>query len=74
MSSVGYRLVDGFDVTFPTLGETAELALGKFAAALAADPDAARRKSDSMVEEMRKRAPVESQSEFDMLVEEARLV
>lgn len=74
MATVGYRLVDGFDISFPTLGETPQMVLGKFAAGLTADPEAARRKSDSMAAEMRKRVPEERQSEFDMLLEEARAV
>jgi rifampicin phosphotransferase len=68
------RVIDGFDVTNPTLREHPGLVLGKLAAGLAADPDAARMRSDELATRLRAQTPAEHRDEFDELVREARLV
>ena len=68
------RVIDGFDVTNPTLREHPALILGKLAAGLAADPDAARSRSDALAEQLRDQTPAEHREEFDEVVAEARLV
>jgi pyruvate,water dikinase len=68
------RVIDGFDVTNPTLREHPALILGKLAAGLAADPDAARSRSDALAEQLREQTPAEHREEFDEVVAEARLV
>lgn len=68
------RVIDGFDVTNPTLREHPGLILGKLAAGLGADPNAARIKSDELAANLREQTPMEHRDQFDELVEEARLV
>ena len=68
------RVIDGFDVTNPTLREHPGLILGKLAAGLGADPNAARIKSDELAANLREQTPMEHRDQFDGLVEEARLV
>jgi len=70
--SVGFRLVDGFDVTNPTVGECPDLILGKFFVALAATPGEARARADSFAAEVRADVPDERRAEFDGLLDEAR--
>lgn len=72
--SVQDRLLDGFDVVSPTLREQPAVILGKLAAALVADPDAARQRADALAADLRARVPDEHRAEFDELVDEARLV
>lgn len=68
------RMIDGFDIVSPTLREKPELLLGKMAAALDADPEAARRRADDAASELRAQVPEENRDEFDELLAEARLV
>jgi rifampicin phosphotransferase len=72
--SVDYRIIDGFDVVAPTLREQPGMILGKLAAGLVADPDAARRRADVTADELRDSVPAEHRQAFDELVEEARAV
>jgi len=72
--SVGFRLVDGFDVSNPTVAERPELVLGKFAAALESDPGAARNRADAFASELRAAVPEDQRSDFDDLLIEARAV
>ncbi len=72
--SVGFRLVDGFDVTNPTLAECPELILGKFAAALGAKTGVAHARADAFAAELRAEVPDEQRATFDELLDEARAV
>ncbi len=72
--SVGSRLVDGFDVTNPTVAERPELILGKFAAALDAKSGESRVRADAFAAELRSEVPEEQRSAFDELLGEARAV
>jgi rifampicin phosphotransferase len=74
MRLAGHRVVEGFDVTSPTLNERPELALGRLAAALVADPTAAKRRSEALAAEHRASLPEERRDEFDELLGEARAV
>ncbi len=68
------RPIEGFDITAPTLRELPELLLGRLAAALAADPEASRRRADELADELRDKVPPEHRAEFDELLAEARAV
>ncbi len=72
--STGFRLMDGFDVTNHTVGEHPELILGKFAAALDADPNAARSRADAFAADLRSEVPEDQGQHFDDLLGEARAV
>jgi rifampicin phosphotransferase len=72
--SVGFRLLEGFDVVGPTIGEVPEALLGRLAAALDADPDEARRRADALVESLRAELDGAALAEFDELLDEARTV
>lgn len=74
MASTGYRLIDGFDVTNPTLGESPELVLGKISAALEADPGSARARADEAASALRARLTPEQQVVFDERLADARAV
>jgi pyruvate,water dikinase len=68
------RTIEGFDVTSPTVGEHPELLLGRIAAALVADPDAGRVRSDAVAADLRELVPADQRAAFDDLVAEARYV
>jgi pyruvate,water dikinase len=68
------RLVDGFDVDRPTLGECPEVLLGKLAAGLDADPAKVRARSDAFAASLRVRVPEPLRLEFDALLAAARSV
>ncbi|CAN5478922.1 hypothetical protein BH23ACT3_BH23ACT3_03110 [soil metagenome] len=70
----GHRLVDGFDVTSPTALERPELVLGRLAAALDADADAAKRRSDEFTAACRVELPEDRRDQYDELLAEARTV
>lgn len=72
--TAGPRLLDGFDVVSPTQGERPELLLGRIAAALDADPDEARTRSDAFAAELRARLSPDQQATFDELLADARAV
>lgn len=70
--TVGMRVVDGFDIVNPTIGERPEIVLGKLAAGLEADPDEPRRRADAFAAELRAEVPPEHHDLFDELLGEAR--
>jgi pyruvate,water dikinase len=74
LDAVHFRLVEGFDVISPTIGERPEVVLGRLQAGLAADPDDALRRSDAAAAELRATVPEQHRDEFDDLLAEARLV
>lgn len=73
--TIGMRLVEGFDILNPTIGERPEIILGRLAAGLDADPTAARRRADALVASLRDELrDGEALAQFDELLEEARLL
>lgn len=70
--SVAYRVVEGFDILGPTLGEQPAVILGKLAAGLDADTEQTRRRADALADQIRADVPDEYRAQFDELVEEAR--
>jgi rifampicin phosphotransferase len=74
MRLAGHRVVDGFDVTSPTLLERPDLALGRLAGALGADATAAKRRSEALASEYRAAVPDDRRDEFDELLGEARAI
>jgi pyruvate,water dikinase len=72
--SVGFRLVEGFDVTGPTAIERPETILGRLRAALDVDPTAATSRADALAASLREATPAEHRAAFDELLAEARLM
>ena len=72
--SVGFRLLEGFDVTSPTAIERPETIIGRLDAALDTDPDLAKIRADKVASAMRDRVPEEHRQSFDSLLTEARLM
>ena len=74
VANVHFRLLEGFDVTNPTIGERPEAITGRLRAALDVDHDTARDRADAAAAELRAATPAEHQAEFDDLLGEARHV
>lgn len=72
VNATGYRLVEGFDVTRRTFAECPELILGKLAAGVMAEPDAASTRAAAFAATVREQVPAEHQATFDSLLKEAR--
>ena len=72
--SVGFRLLDGFDVSSPTALEHPGTILGRLSTALTADPEEARASADAIAEEYRSQLDDEDRERFDALLAEARYV
>jgi pyruvate,water dikinase len=72
LRTVDCRVIDGFDIVNPTLREQPDIVLGKLAAALVADPDAARRSADAFAAAVRAEVPAEHHEQFDELLGDAR--
>jgi pyruvate,water dikinase len=71
---VHFRLLDGFDLPNPTIGERPEGLVGRLRAALLVDVDESLRRSDAFAAELRAEVPAEHRPSFDDLLTEARLV
>ena len=74
IDAVHFRLLEGFDVTYPTIGERPEGLVGRLQTALDVDLDAARQRSDATAAELRAAVPEEHRAAFDDLLAEGRLV
>jgi rifampicin phosphotransferase len=74
VDAVHFRLLEGFDIPNPTIGERPECLVGRLQAALDVDVDDALRRSDAAAAEVREAVPEEHRAEFDDLLAEARLV
>ena len=74
VQEVQFRLLEGFDVVNPTIGERPESLIGRLQAALEVDSGTALVRSDEFAAELRAAVPAEHQAEFDDLLAEARLV
>ena len=74
VTSVGYRIAAGFDLTNPTAVERPDLILGRIAAALGHVVDNSRTRAAAFEAELRAETPTEHRAEFDALLAEARHV
>ncbi len=74
LSQTEFRIVDGLDVTRPTLAEMPEMSLGRLAAALDAQLDDANERARVFADSVRCRIDAEQQPLFDDLLESARTV
>ena len=71
---VDHRVIEGFDISNPTLRERPDLIMGKLMAALASDPDDSRRRADALAAEVRAEVPEQHRDQYDELLAEARHV
>jgi pyruvate,water dikinase len=74
LDAVHFRLLEGFDITFPTIGERPEGLVGRLQTALDLDPDEALRRSEAVADDLRAAVPEEHRATFDDLLAEGRLV
>jgi pyruvate,water dikinase len=74
IDAVHFRLLDGFDLPNPTIGERPEGLVGRLQTALDLDVDAGLRRSDEFADELRRTVPEEHRAAFDDLLAEARHV
>lgn len=74
VDAVHFRLLDGFDLPAPTIGERPESLIGRLQAALDVDVDAGLRRSDELANELRQAVPEDHREAFDDLLTEARHV
>ncbi len=74
IDQVHFRLLEGFDLPNPTIGERPECLVGRLRSALHVDVDDALRRSDAIAAELRAAVPEEHRDAFDDLLAEARLV
>ncbi len=72
--SVGFRLLEGFDVNCLTAIERPDTILGRLRAALDANPEEARARADAFAADLRSRVPEEHRTEFDELLAEGRMM
>lgn len=74
IDAVHFRLLDGFDVTSPTIGERPEGLVGRLQTALDVDVDGALERSAALAADLRAAVPEEHREAFDDLLGEGRLV
>lgn len=74
VAGVYFRVLDGFDVTNPTVGERPESIVGRIRAALNVDHDASPKRADEFAAELRAATPEDDRETFDDLLREARLM
>jgi phosphohistidine swiveling domain-containing protein len=74
VDAIHFRLLEGFDVTNPTIGERPQNIVDRLQCALDIDVDEALRRSDALAAELRTAVPEEHRAAFDDLLAEARLV
>ncbi len=74
IDAVHFRVMEGFDVVNPTIGERPEIIVGRLERALNLDTDEALQRSAAAADLMRSLVPAEHQATFDDLLSEARHV
>lgn len=74
VDAVHFRLLDGFDLPAPTIGERPGSLIGRLQTALDVDVDGGLRRSDEFAGELRQAVPEEHRAAFDDLLAEARHV
>ena len=74
LDAVHFRVMDGFDISNPTIGERPQAIVGRLACALNVDTDDAKERSAAAAASLREMVPTENRPTFDDLLGEARLV
>ncbi len=74
IDAVHFRVMEGFDVSNPTIGERPQAIVGRLACALNVDTDDPMKRSAAAAASLRKMVPAEHRFTFDDLLGEARLV
>ena len=74
IDAVHFRVMDGFDISNPTIGERPQAIVGRLACALNVDTDDAKERSAAAAASLREMVPTENRPTFDDLLGEARLV
>ena len=72
LANTEHRITEGLDVWAPTVGECPGMQLGKIAAALDVDPDAATRDAEEFADQLRSGLSGDQRASFDALLVEAR--
>ena len=74
VANVHFRLIEGFDVVNPTIGERPDAILGRLGAAVAITGNPSIERADALAASLRANVPAEHREEFDDLLGEARRV
>lgn len=74
VAAVHFRLLDGFDLPAPTIGERPESLIGRLQTGLDVDVDAGLTRSEDFADELRQAVPEEHRDAFDALLAEAQHV
>ena len=74
LDAVHFRVLEGFDIVNPTIGERPQTVVGRLVRALDVDTDEALQRSAAAAASLRALVPTEHQATFDDLLGEARLV
>jgi len=74
VANVHFRLIEGFDIANPTIGERPDSIVGRLRAAVAMTGTPALERAEALAASVRADVPAEDQAAFDDLLAEARLV
>jgi pyruvate,water dikinase len=74
VAGVHFRVLEGFDITNPTIGERPESLVGRIRTALDVDTESSSARADAFAAEVRASTPEEHRQSFDEMLAEARLV
>ena len=74
VAGVHFRVLEGFDITNPTIGERPESLVGRMRAALEVDTESSSTRADAFAAELRAGTPEEHRELFDEMLGEARHV
>ena len=74
LANVHFRLVEGFDVDNPTIGERPDAVVGRLRAAVAMTGNPSIDRAEALAASLRAEVPAEHQDIFDDLLADARLV
>ena len=74
VANVHFRLIEGFDVVNPTIGERPDAIIGRLKAAVAMTGNPSIERADALAASLRAELATKHQEDFDDLLAEARLV
>ena len=74
LANVHFRLIEGFDVDNPTIGERPDAVVGRLRAAVAITGNPSIERAEALASSLRSDVPAEHQASFDELLADARLV